>query len=457
MAEKADKSGTFKVFVVEDDPWYRKLVSHTLSQYDDVEVSGFETGRACLDALHQQPDLITLDFRLPDMEGLEILRKIKARQPETEIVIISEQDKVETAVELLREGAFDYLVKEKDIRDRLINVFNHVRNQSSLRNRIAYLQEEVQEKFAFEQTLIGESPALRKLFRLMEKAASSDINVVVTGETGTGKEVVSKAVHYASNRKEKPFVPVNMAAIPRELVESELFGHEKGAFTGASERRIGLMESAQGGTLFLDEIGETDSAFQPKLLRALQEREIQRVGGTGRIPIDVRLIVATNKDLQEEVKAGNFRTDLYYRLIGIPVHLPPLRERGNDVIILSRHFIDLYTEGRKLPSVKLAPSAITKMQSYSWPGNIRELKAVVELAVVMSGSDRIEGEDIQIDITDSLSADLEFSSDNEQTLKAYTDHIIHSYLARYNDNVRVVAEKLNIHPSTIYRLLNKED
>ena len=299
----------------------------------------------------------------------------------------------------------------------------------------------------------GESAGLRKVFSFMEKAAASDINVVVGGETGTGKEVVAKAIHYNGARSKGPFVAINMSAIPRDLVESELFGHEKGAFTGAAERRIGLFESAQGGTLFLDEIGETDLSFQPKLLRALQEREVVRVGGRDRIAFDARLIVATNRDLMAEVKAGRFRSDLYYRLIGIPIELPPLRERGDDVLLLARHFADAYTAAHNMPAARLSPSAVPTLKAYPWPGNIRELKAVVELATVMSGSGTIESDDLQLGGNDIVARELS----EERTLKDYTERIIRHYLDRCDGKVKVVAEQLDIHPSTIYRLLQKEE
>ena len=446
-------SSRFLVFIVEDDPFYGKLIAQALSIYPDVETKIFETGRACLDKLFENPHLITLDYRLPDTEGLELLTKIKTRNPQTEVIVISEQSKVETAVALLREGAFDYLVKERDLRDRLLRVIDHLRQRKQLEQRIEVLSEEVRGKYVFSNSLIGESAGLRKVFSFMEKAAASDINVVVGGETGTGKEVVAKAIHYNGARAKGPFVAINMSAIPRDLVESELFGHEKGAFTGAAERRIGLFESAQGGTLFLDEIGETDLSFQPKLLRALQEREVVRVGGRDRIAFDARLIVATNRDLMAEVKAGRFRSDLYYRLIGIPIELPPLRERGDDVLLLARHFADAYTAAHNMPAARLSPSAVATLKAYPWPGNIRELKAVVELATVMSGSGTIESDDLQLGGNDIVARELS----EERTLKDYTERIIRHYLDRYDGKVKVVAEQLDIHPSTIYRLLQKEE
>jgi two-component system, NtrC family, response regulator AtoC len=443
----------YRIFVVDDDPFYTKLIAKSLSIYPDASIRTLDTGRALLDHLREQPHLITLDYRLPDAEGLELLGKIKARHPDARVVIISEQDKVDTAVALLREGADDYLVKEKDLRERLLRVVDHLRSRRQLEQRVEVLEGEVKQKYRFASVLIGESPGLQKVYSMMEKAAASDINVVISGETGTGKEVVAKAIHYQSARAAGPFVAVNMAAIPRELIESELFGYEKGAFTGASERRIGLLESANGGTLFLDEIGETDLHFQPKLLRALQEREVMRVGGRQRVHFDARLLVATHRDLQAEVQAGRFRSDLYYRLIGIPIDIPPLRERGDDVLLLARHFADRYTSEHGQSPVRFSPEAVQTLRSYPWPGNVRELKAVVELATVMSGDGLLQPSDFQLGAQDVLSQELQ----QELTLREYTERIIHHFLQRYDGKVRTVAERLDIHPSTIYRLLQREE
>jgi DNA-binding NtrC family response regulator len=452
-AAASDDPRRFLVFVVEDDPFYAKLIAKALELYEDMTVRVHGTAKSLLDHLHEGPRLITLDYRLPDGEGLDLLAKIRARRPETDVVVISEQNKVETAVELLRQGAVDYLVKERDLRERLLRVVDHIRRRQQLEGRVADLQAEVQERFAFRSALIGESAGLQPVFKLMEKAAQSDINVVVTGETGTGKEVVAKAIHYHSPRAEGPFVAVNMAAIPRELVESEFFGHEKGAFTGADARRIGHFEAANGGTLFLDEIGETDPAFQPKLLRALQEREVLRVGGREKVSFDIRVIVATHRDLQAMVAEQKFRSDLYYRLIGIPIVLPPLRERGDDVVLLARHFADQYAQERELPVPKLAPSAVNALKAHAWPGNVRELRAVVELAVVMAAGGAIEAEDLQLGGQDLVAREVA----RERTLKEYTERIIHHFLERYDGKVKAVAERLDIHPSTIYRMLKEQE
>jgi DNA-binding NtrC family response regulator len=276
-------------------------------------------------------------------------------------------------------------------------------------------------------------------------------HVSVYGETGTGKELVAKAIHYNSRRKDKSFVAFNVAAVPSELMESELFGHEKGAFTGAIYRRIGKFEEADGGTLFLDEIGEMDPALQVKLLRALQEKEIVRVGSNQVIKTDCRIIVATNKNLKEEIKKGKFREDLYYRLLGLPIELPPLRERGNDILVLAKHFIELFSRENHLPVKKFSDSAKNKLLSHSYPGNIRELKSIIELAMTLSDHEEIQPSDL---IFDSERQNLE-SVEKELTLRDFELKIIKSYLNKYNNDIKLVAQKLDIGVSTIYRLLKE--
>ncbi|MDW3649625.1 MAG: sigma-54 dependent transcriptional regulator [Bacteroidia bacterium] len=442
----------FKIFVVEDDEWYRELLGFNLESNPDYEVHKFESATACLSRLHENPDLITLDYNLPDMKGEEAFAKIKDVNPDIEVIVISEQGSIDTAVQLLKMGAFDYMTKAEDIQDRLMNTVHNVRKNSSLKSRIVSLEREVQKKYEFGNTIIGSSPAIKKVFGMMEKAIKTNITVTITGETGTGKEVVAKAVHFNSRRKDKPFVPVNMAAIPSELIEAELFGHEKGAFTGANNRRIGKFEEAHEGTLFLDEIGEMDITFQAKLLRALQEKEIIRIGSNKIVKTDCRIIVATNRNLIEEVKNGNFREDLYYRLFGLPIELPPLRERGKDIIQLSRFFLSNFARDNELPTYTLTPSAQKKLLSYKYPGNIRELKSIVELSAVMTNGNEIDEDVITFSTYDALPDVLA----EEMTLKEYSNRIIQLYLKKYDDNIKLVAEKLDIGVSTIYRIL-KED
>ncbi|MEM7656171.1 MAG: sigma-54 dependent transcriptional regulator [Bacteroidota bacterium] len=448
-----DQSGKFLIHVVEDDDWYRELLGFNLEMNPDHEVIKFENAKDLLENLNQRPQMITLDYRLPDMEGEEVLKRIKEYDSEIEVVVISEQDKIETAVELLKAGAFDYLTKSDDIRDRLLNICNHVRNKQSLQTRINHLQKEVERKYDFETSIIGQSPAIKKVFNLIEKAIKTNITVTVTGETGTGKELVAKAIHFNSKRKDAPFVPVNMAAIPSELIESELFGHEKGAFTGAHIRRVGKFEEAIGGTLFLDEIGEMDITFQAKLLRALQEREVIRIGSNKPVKVNCRIVVATNRNLIEEVKAGNFREDLYYRLFGLPIALPPLRERGNDIILLAKYFLDAFCKENELPALTITPGAQRKLLAYPFPGNIRELKSVVELAAVMANEDVIDEDVLTFGTSDALPDVLS----EEMSMRDYTNRIIDIYLQKYDNNVKLVAEKLDIGASTIYRMLKERE
>ena len=441
----------FKIFIVEDDKWYGGLLHHYLSQNPDYEVTLIESGKECLAQLNRKPDLVTIDFGLPDMNGEELFKKIRQAQPNLPVIIISAQEKITTAVDLLKMGVEDYLVKDENTQQLLWNAVIRLREKQSLKNEISELKAELKTKYDYSRSIIGNSPALQAVFKLIDKAAGSLINVSISGETGTGKELVAKAVHYNSNRSSQPFIAVNMAAIPKDLVESELFGYEKGAFTGAQSRKSGRFEEANGGTLFLDEIGEMDPNIQSKLLRVLQEKELTRLGGISKIKLDFRLVVATHKNMAEEVKKGNFREDLYYRIVGLPLTLPPLRERKEDVLLLTQHFLTGYAKENGIPEIKLSPASREKLLSYAYPGNIRELKSVVELAAVMSENNMIEPDDITF--LSGNTNDVNAVLNTELTLREYTRLIIRNYLKRYDDNVLLVAEKLDIGKSTIYKML----
>ncbi len=440
-----------KIFVVEDNDWYNRLLVHNLELNPDYEVKSFLDGKSCLMSLDENPDIITLDYRLPDMTGFEVLQKIKQMNEDIEVILISEQDEIDVVVELLKHGAYDYIVKSNDIKERLLNAVNNLRNRIALRKELSSLRQEVQQKYDFQNTIIGNSEAIKSIYSLIDKAARTNITVTITGETGTGKELVAKAVHYNSKRKDKPFVPINVAAVPSELIESELFGHEKGAFTGASFRRIGKFEEAHEGTLFLDEVTEMDISFQTKLLRALQEKEIIRVGSNKAIKVDCRIIVASNKKLLDEVKKGNFREDLYYRLMGLPVHLPPLREREKDTLILAKHFVDQFCLENDIEPKVLSSSAQKKLLFYDFPGNIRELKSISELAVTLSSHKELTAEDIILHTAGATSDVL----DEDLTLREYERRIVSAYLKKYNNNIKLVAEKLDIGQSTIYRMIKE--
>ncbi len=442
------KKENLTIFIAEDDEWYAEILKHHLSHNPDYQLEAFHSGKELLNNLHKKPDIISLDFSLPDFKGDKLLKRIKSEHPEIEVVIISAQEDITTAVDLLKDGAYDYIVKNDDTKDRLWNSIIRIKEKLELKTEITQLRKEVIHKYNFDKAIKGNSKAIQKVFGLMERASKSNISVSITGETGTGKELVAKAIHYNSPRKDKAFVAVNMAAIPNELIESELFGHEKGAFTGAHSRRKGKFEEAKGGTIFLDEIGELAPSLQAKLLRVLQEKEVTRLGSNQVIKTDVRVIVATHKNLAEEVKNGNFREDLYYRLLGLPLPLPPLRERGNDILIIARHCLKQFCKENGFPDLKFSPEAQEKLLSYPFPGNVRELKAVVELSAVMANSEVIEPNDISLNSEKSIAHLM----NSEMTLKDYTEKIIFHYLDKYNGSVPKVAEKLDIGQSTIYRL-----
>jgi two-component system response regulator AtoC len=438
-----------KIFILEDDVWYGSMLQHYLSLNPDYEVQRFHNCKDFFNQLHESPEVVTLDYSMPDMDGSEVLKKIKETDPNIQVIIISGQEDIKTAINLLKSGAFDYIVKDDDAKDRLWNTLLHLKQIEGLRKEVEELKEQVGKKYDYSKFLIGKSPSMEKVFSLIEKASKTNITVSVAGETGTGKEMVAKAIHYNSEKSKKPFVAVNVAAIPRDLIESELFGHEKGAFTGAITRRIGKFEEAHNGTLFLDEIGELDINLQAKLLRVLQEREITRIGGNDIVPINVRIIVATHRNLLEEVQSKNFREDLYYRLIGLPIQLPPLRERGNDIIILAKHFMDLFCKENNTDKKMLSPEAQQKLINYAFPGNVRELRSVMELAVVMADGETILPEHITVNVNATVN-DL---MSKERTLKEYELQIIQHYLDKYDKDVLLVAKKLDVGKSTIYRMI----
>jgi two-component system response regulator AtoC len=440
---------SFKVFIVEDDMWYGSMLEHYLSLNPEYEVKRFESPGDFFAHLHEVPDVVTLDYSLPDSDGTEVLRKIKEFNPDIRVIIISGQEDVATAINLLKNGAFDYIVKDDDTKDRLWNSILHLREISNLKQEVESLKKQVGRKYDFSQIIVGNSEPMERVFALIEKASKTNITVSITGETGSGKELVAKAIHYNSERHNMPFVAVNVAAIPKELLESELFGHEKGSFTGAVTRRIGKFEEADKGTLFLDEIGELDINLQAKLLRAVQEREITRVGANSVLPINVRIIVATHKNLLEEVKNKTFREDLYYRLIGLPIMLPPLRERGNDIAILAKNFVDAFCKENKINRKSISSEAQQKLIAYPFPGNVRELKSIMELAVVMSDEESILPEHITLNSSTSINDLL----NRETTLKEFESQIIQHYLDKYNKDVLLVARKLDIGKSTIYRMI----
>jgi len=439
----------YTIFIVEDDPWYGQILQYHLNLNPDYKVTLFKTGQECLEKMGLKPDLITLDFSLPDLRGDKLYKKIREINPNVPVIMISAQEDISVAVNLLKMGVSDYLIKDEATKDLLWNSIVRIRETQNLKKEVEHLKEELGQKYSFDKTIIGQSDSLKKIFVMMEKAIKVNINISITGETGTGKEVVAKAIHYNSDRKKKNFVAVNMAAIPLELIESDLFGHEKGAFTGAIARKIGKFEEANGGTLFLDEIAELDLSLQSKLLRVLQERELVRVGGNEHVKLDVRLIIATHKDLSEEVRKGNFREDLFFRIMGLPIQLPPLRERGNDILILAKHFVNDFSKENNMGVIHFSEEAKTKLLHYYFPGNVRELKAIIDLAAVMCENNEINANDI----TFSRSKKEEVFITEQKTLRQYNCDIIKYYLKKNNDDVIAAAKVLDIGKSTIYKMM----
>ncbi|WP_205499811.1 sigma-54-dependent transcriptional regulator [Rufibacter psychrotolerans] len=448
MSEFKDGSPV-KIFVLEDDIWYSQFLSYHLSLNPDHQVEIFNAADAFMGRLAEAPDIITLDYHLPSGTGEEVLAQILRQSPKSYVIIISGQEDIRKAVSLLQMGAFDYIVKNDETKERLWSIIEKIKQTKALRQEVETLRNEVKQKYSLGSELVGSSEPIKKVFQLVEKAAVNNINVTITGETGTGKELIARAIHQNSKRAKMPFVAVNIAALPSELLESELFGHEKGAFTGATSRRVGKFEEANGGTLFLDEIGEMNINLQSKLLRVLQEREVTPVGSNKSIPVEVRIVTATHRNLIDEVKKGNFREDLFYRLLGVQVQLPPLRERGHDILLIANKVLKDYCQQNDLEEKFFSAGAQKKLLNHPYPGNVRELKAVVELAAVLADSHVITEHEIQ------LQANISAASSEEKTLDEYIYEIVQKYLDKYNYNVVYVADKLKVGKSTIYRMIQK--
>ncbi len=393
---------TTRFFVVDDDRHYARLLSYRIDKERDHEVHVFTCGEDAIDALDTHaPDLVLLDIMMPGIGGMETLRRLKLFKPDLPVVMISAQGTADVAVDAMKGGADDYITKGHDDLVKLDSVVKRMKERVSLAREVERLRSEVAKKYGLEE-IVGDSPAMEEVYRLLQKTLRGDLTVAIQGESGTGKELVARAIHFNSTPRPGepevgPFVVVNSAAIPRELMESEFFGHEKGSFTGAIGRHIGKFEQAHGGTLFLDEVGELDLGLQAKLLRALQTREVTRVGGTGTIKFECRVISATNRDILDMVARGTFREDLYYRLFQFPISLPPLRERGDDVLVLAQDFLTAYVA--RYPHFKgkrLGAEAVRALLGYAWPGNVRELKSTVERAVLIADADEIAASDLLI-------------------------------------------------------------
>jgi DNA-binding NtrC family response regulator len=381
-----------KILLVEDEAPSREALLLLLKS-GGIVARGCATGEEALRLVESERfDIVITDLMLPDISGIDILKKIKDKSPATEVILVTGYASAETAVKAMKEGAYDYITKPLNI-DELRIIIDKALEKTSLVNENVYLKKQLREKFEF-SNIIGSSQAMQKVFALIKRIIKTDSTVLILGESGTGKEVVAKAIHFNSQRKDKPFITVHCGAIPGTLLESELFGYTRGSFTGATRDKMGKFESANHGTIFLDEIGTMPLELQTKLLRVLQEHEVEKIGSSKTVKIDVRVISATNMSLEEEVKKGNFREDLYYRLNVIPINIPPLRERIEDILPLAKHFLTKYCTVMGRQIMPLSREALEAMEAYDWPGNVRELENVIERTVALSESDRINVDDL---------------------------------------------------------------
>lgn len=382
-----------RIFVVEDNEFFSQLIKQKLESNDQNEVTLFNNGDDFRRNLHLNPDIVVLDYNLPNTTGINLLKEIKNFNDQIKTILISGQEKVDVVIEAFENGAEEYIKKDDNALTMLdLKVQKHS-STVNLRKEVDTLREQIIDRHRYDR-IIGESQAILKVLRLIQKVEKTNMLALITGESGTGKELVASAIHYNSSRKNRPFVAVNVAAIPEDLMESELFGHERGAFTGADSKRIGKFEEANDGTIFLDEIGEMDIHMQTKLLRVLQESKITRLGSNKEIPLNVRIIAATNKNLAQRVKDGKMREDLYYRLQGFLIHLPPLRERDNDTLLLAKSMLRSFCDANRISLKSFSSDALKMMMQHPWSGNVRELKAFVERAVLISDNDVIEDDDL---------------------------------------------------------------
>ena len=381
-----------KILVADDNELNKETLTEILAE-EGYEVKAVNDGREGIEAfLENKYDLVITDLKMPNVDGLEFLKYIKDANKDNIVIMITGHGTVNSAVSAMKMGAFDYITKP--IKDDLVKLsVSRAMNFAKLRDENVSLKEHLKERQDFDK-IIGYSDCMKKVFDTIDKVSNSDSTVLITGESGTGKELVARAIHYKSDRKNSPMIPVNCGAIPEELLESELFGHEKGAFTGAIRNRMGRFELAQGGTIFLDEIGDMSPSLQVKVLRVIQEKQFERIGGVKTITADVRIIAATNQDLEAAVADKKFREDLFYRINVIPINLPPLRERGSDILILTNHFLTNFNKLKKKNVERIVPDAVNYLMRYNWPGNVRELQNLIEMLVVMKEEGEISIEDL---------------------------------------------------------------
>jgi len=444
-----------RVLVVEDDEAMRDLLVEELAEAG-FQVLSARGGREGIDRVRREPiDLVITDLRMPDLDGFDLIRDVKATPRSPHIVMITAFGSIETAIKAVKLGAYDYITKPFEI-EELVLVADKALEERSLRRQVARLQREVEGKFGLDN-IVARSQAMREILTLVSRVATSNVSVLVTGESGTGKELIARAIHYNSDRAAGPFVPVNLAAVPGNLIESELFGHKRGAFTDARHDRIGLFEEASGGTIFLDEIGELALELQAKLLRVLQEQEIRPLGAARTQSVDVRVVAATNRDLDEMLQEGRFREDLYYRLNVIEIALPPLRHRPDDIAPLAEHILrQAGTRAGAARAVRLSQAAQRTLLAYHWPGNVRELSNVLERGLALCLGDEIQVEDLPNQVRAQPGSDfLAAAVARRMSLADLEREYIRLVLADEGGNKTRAASRLGLDRKTLYRKLDE--
>jgi len=447
------------IFVVDDQAPILRLITYWVSEKWNYKVKTFDNAEDMLQALNMRPDLILLDIMLPGINGIEALKEVKKFDSKLPVIILSAQGRVDVALEALKLGAYDYFPKPIDTQ-RLEPAIRNALKNYDLEKELEKVRENVTQTYSF-SNIVSADGKMQDVFKMVSKVLNNDITVLIHGESGTGKELIAKAIHYNGIRKNNPFVVVNCASIPRDLMESELFGHEKGSFTGAHQRKMGKFELANRGTLFLDEVGELEISLQSKLLRAIQQKEFERVGGTETIKCDVRIISATNRDLKSAVENKEFREDLFYRLNSFPINLPPLRMRKGDIIVLAEHFLDHFNKKLDKKVDGFSPKAIKLLFDYDWPGNIREMENTIERCLILTENDRIDVDDLPMHIRSAGPSSVDSSAEqylNSPVILPFEkikEEAIRHAIKVTKGNILEAAKKLKLGRATIYRLMAK--
>jgi len=447
------------IFIVDDEQSISKLLSFWVKDKWGYEVELFPNSESMFRKMSSKPDLILLDIMLPGLDGIETLKRIKQIDEHLPVIMLSAQGRIDVAVDSIKYGAFDYFSKPIDQQKLELALKNAIRNYDLVKE-IQNLKENVKKEYSFDN-IISADGKMQDVFKLVSKVLDNDITVLIYGESGTGKELIARAIHYNGRRKDKPFVVVNCASIPRELLESELFGHEKGSFTGAHQRKLGKFELAKDGTIFLDEVGELEMLLQAKLLRVIQQKEFERVGGTELIKTNVRIISATNRDLKHAVEHKQFREDLFYRLNSFPISIPPIRQRRADILVLTEFFLEEFNKKLQRNVKGFTKKALKLIYEYDWPGNVREMENTIERCMIISEKDSLDVDDLPQHIRAAdTSAVLDqqsvmFTDDNIIPFEKIKEKSIRHALKVTGGNIVEAARKLQLGRATIYRLMEK--